>query len=318
MSKKHAYLIIAHTNFHQLRTLVELLDDVRNDIYVLIDKKANGVCQNELISACHESILRLVPGLNINWGGYSLIKAEMSLFKVARRCGTYEYYHLLSGMDLPLHNQDFIHAFFERYKGYEFFTFVGEKIYERNDPRERISFYYPFQDLSIDATVKKWFLRIQRRLLIPIQKVLKINRLKTCSYKIGYGSNWVSVTDAFVDYMLKQANHISRMYKFSIISDELYKHTLLLNSSFKDRVFIKEGVCDKPEDLQGNLRYINWWDGSPKVWKFEDREELEHAAKRGFLFSRKFNEKVDSQIIEHIRNRVNSEVYKGLYGDFII
>ncbi|MDN5954725.1 MAG: hypothetical protein L0H99_12605 [Loigolactobacillus coryniformis] len=36
----HAYLIIANRNFKQLNLLLRLLDDSRNDIYLLIDQKA--------------------------------------------------------------------------------------------------------------------------------------------------------------------------------------------------------------------------------------------------------------------------------------
>ena len=38
MKNKHAYLIIAHQNFHILERLLLLLDDSRNDIYLYIDK----------------------------------------------------------------------------------------------------------------------------------------------------------------------------------------------------------------------------------------------------------------------------------------
>lgn len=38
---KHAYCIIAHTDRYCLERLLNLLDDARNDIYVLLDKKAN-------------------------------------------------------------------------------------------------------------------------------------------------------------------------------------------------------------------------------------------------------------------------------------
>ena len=38
--EKHAYLILAHTHLRQLRTLLSLLDDPRNDIYIHIDRKA--------------------------------------------------------------------------------------------------------------------------------------------------------------------------------------------------------------------------------------------------------------------------------------
>ncbi len=37
--KKHAYLIMAHNNFDQLAMLCRLLNDERNDLYVMIDSK---------------------------------------------------------------------------------------------------------------------------------------------------------------------------------------------------------------------------------------------------------------------------------------
>ena len=41
MSKKHAYLILAHSEPEILGILVSLLDDERNDIFIHIDKKSN-------------------------------------------------------------------------------------------------------------------------------------------------------------------------------------------------------------------------------------------------------------------------------------
>lgn len=39
VNNKHAYLIMAHQNFEQLAILLELLDDIRNDIFIHVDKK---------------------------------------------------------------------------------------------------------------------------------------------------------------------------------------------------------------------------------------------------------------------------------------
>ena len=38
---KHAYLILAHNNFNQLKKLINLLDDIDNDIFIHIDEKSN-------------------------------------------------------------------------------------------------------------------------------------------------------------------------------------------------------------------------------------------------------------------------------------
>lgn len=39
--KKHAYLVIAHKDDLTFRTLLQMLDDVRNDIYIHMDSKNN-------------------------------------------------------------------------------------------------------------------------------------------------------------------------------------------------------------------------------------------------------------------------------------
>ena len=40
--KKHAYLIMAHTQPELLKKLLQMLDDERNDIYLHIDKKVKN------------------------------------------------------------------------------------------------------------------------------------------------------------------------------------------------------------------------------------------------------------------------------------
>ena len=234
---KHAYLIIAHTNFNQLKKLMQLLDNQKNDIYVFVDKTSDF---NEKIfdSGCKFSTVRFTERMNVSWGGFSQICAELMLFKTAAAQEKYAYYHLLSGMDLPLHNQEYIHAFFEKYAGYEFFTFTGEEIYKRENPKSRLQYYYQFQDAS--SSKKDVLLKIQNRLLLPIQRRLGVDRLKNNAMTIGYGANWVSVTDDFVRYILKHETEIRRMYQNSFCCDEVYKHTLLLNSPFKEKIFIIE------------------------------------------------------------------------------
>lgn len=39
--KKHAYLIMTHSSFNILQALISAIEDIRNDIYIHIDKKAD-------------------------------------------------------------------------------------------------------------------------------------------------------------------------------------------------------------------------------------------------------------------------------------
>lgn len=40
---KHAYLVMCHNNFNHLCKLLTELDDIRNDIYIHIDKKHQSI-----------------------------------------------------------------------------------------------------------------------------------------------------------------------------------------------------------------------------------------------------------------------------------
>lgn len=52
--------------------------------------------------------------MDIRWGDISSIKLEFKLFRMAYENGPYMYYHLLSGVDLPIKSQDYIHEFFKK------------------------------------------------------------------------------------------------------------------------------------------------------------------------------------------------------------
>ena len=310
MISKHAYLIIAHKNPEQLRKLLKLLDDYRNDIFILMDKKSKFFDENAYIEkVCKESKIVFLDRMNICWGGYSQVKAEILLLESAIKFGGgYTYYHLISGQDLPLHSQDYIHSLFKKYDGYEFLTFVGDSIYKRNRPIERVSYYYPAMDIPTNnQTIKKYLRSFQNRILIPLQKFIHINRLRGSDLEIGYGSNWFSITNQFAKYIVENKFLIQKYFSSGYCVDELFIHTLVLNSQFKDKVFIIDGINDKKEDRQGNLRYINWWAGNPKVWRIEDKEELLEAKTRGYVFSRKFDEEVDKEIVDYIVSIVNRD-----------
>ena len=117
---RHAYLILAHSRFDQLRKLAGLLDDPRNDIFIHVDARAAEFERSSLDGACkHSGLFFIEPRMKVHWGGVSIMRAEIELLRMAV-AGQYDYYHLLSGMDLPIKSQDTIHEFFDANAGKEF------------------------------------------------------------------------------------------------------------------------------------------------------------------------------------------------------
>ena len=109
-ANKHAYLIIAHKSDETLYTLLQLLDDSMNDIYVHMDIKNDSFSENTWHPKY--SNLYYTERTNVTWGGYSQIRAELILLSGAIK-RQYQYYHLLSGEDLPIKTQQEIHQFFD-------------------------------------------------------------------------------------------------------------------------------------------------------------------------------------------------------------
>ena len=117
----HAYLILAHNDPSLLKTLVSCLDDSRNDIYVHWDAKSGEAPELQTNNA-HLYVLE--NRVKVNWAGFSMVEAEYRLFKAAYDNGPYVYYHLLSGADLPIKSQDYIHEKCAEMRGTEFIAFA--------------------------------------------------------------------------------------------------------------------------------------------------------------------------------------------------
>jgi hypothetical protein len=69
--KKHAYIIVSNNNFRVLETALHLIDDTRNDIYLLFDKKTkvSKYQKSNLCSICNRSQIHVCKDKIVNWGG---------------------------------------------------------------------------------------------------------------------------------------------------------------------------------------------------------------------------------------------------------
>ena len=265
---KHAYLILAHNDVSLLETLVGCLDDVRNDIYVHWDAKS-GV--NPSIKTCKSSIFFLEERFDVRWAGYSMVKAEYQLFKEAFKRGPYEYYHLLSGVDLPIKSQDYIHAECGKMTGTEFIGFA-EMPQSEIDFRVQHRFLFPE-----DFRTNNLFKRGMRFLYLKYQD---ITHQKRTDIPVKKGAQWCSLTNDFVKYLLEQESFVKETFDHTFCPDELFIQTVCFNSQFINRV--KSTISE----YEGNMRYIKWVNGELLPIEEKDLPYLEASEK---WFARKFS-----------------------------
>lgn len=285
---RHAYLIMLHAQLEQAALLLRLLDDPRNDFYIHIDRKSGPVDDAPLRAAVHAGRVFPAPRMRVDWGADSQVFCELMLLRMAFANGPYQYYHLLSGADLPLRSQEEIHAFFDAHAGREFVNFEAETLNE--DRLSRVRYWHLFRGSRNVA------LRALSRALLEGQKLLRVDRLRRCPLTVQKGANWFSITENFARYILEREGDWLRLLRRTRFPDELLVQTALINSPYWENRYSQEYGS-----AVGNLRAIDWTRGTPYVWRMGDLEELMSS---GCLFARKFSMEADSEIVHAVAARV--------------
>ncbi len=295
---RHAYLILAHKNPNQLRKLIELLDDYRNDIFVHVDSKMSDFNPDKWNKIVRKSsLVFLHDRISVNWGGVSIMRAEISLLKAATSNSRYDYYHLLSGMDLPLKTQDEIHSFFDANTGKEFINLWEFK----KSTLSRFRYFTIFPEGEANFRT-----RIVNHIFKGLQMAVgfRINR----NVNFYFGSQWFSITDDLARYIVSQEDWLERVFRHTSTCDEIFLPTLVCNSEFKERLFIPEPVESNKGSTLGNMRFIDWTRGESvrHPWTFRaDDEQLLISVDH--LWARKFDETVDNEIIDRIYTRLKNK-----------
>ena len=292
---KHAFLIEAHSNRKQLEMLFSCLDYEENDIFIHIDKKSKGFEDLQDNNGLKHSRLYIIPSQRVYWGGYSQVKIELELMKKAMETDDYERVHLISGVDLPLISQKEMHEYFEKHKNTEFvhYDYV-------NDPqiyKKRMAQYHLLRD-HIDR--KQKILCGIEKILLVLQKIVGINRIKKVDYALYKGANWFSITGKCTRYILSKKDWIEKNFKYTKCCYEVFVQTIVANSGFSEKRYY-----DDLENRYGNLRFTDWERGKPYTFREEDYQELMNKAH--YMFARKFDENIDFAIIEKIVKKVTNE-----------
>ena len=291
-SARHAYLIAAHGGLAQLKALLFLLDDERNDIYLHIDKSAGSVCAEDFSAIVKRSSLRLIRRRRSPWGSPVFIDVMLALLQAAAE-GEHQYYHLLSGVDLPLKSQSEIHAFFQEHVGEEFLNYQ-HPVVDSDTLHHRLGLYHlPYK--KGDALPN-----LLNRASEKLQTLLRVDRLRHCPFIFQKGHLWFSITHGFAAYVLEQAPKYRPWFRLSVCGDELFFHTIMVNSPFDKYRYMPEAY-DNPLAIQ---RYIDWErsDGSsPYTYTMEDYEALAAAP---HLFARKFDAERDPELFEKMVARL--------------
>lgn len=274
----HAYLIMAHNNPNQLYELLNLLDYSNNDIYLHIDIKSNSINKEIIKNSIINASIHIYQLYDVKWADMSQTKCQVFLLSEAVK-SHHDYYHLISGQDLPIKKHEEIDAFFAEHNGVQFVHFDSVTM----KPKETSRFYH-----FGTGEFENFFVRIQRK--------IGFNR------HIPTGANWYSITHELAVDFCEHKKRALRAVKYTISSDECILQNFICNISHNTYRLYK---AQSDGGYDSNMRLIDWNRGNgrnPYVWRITDYEEIIHSDR---LFARKFDEKIDQEIITRIIEKIN-------------
>jgi len=268
-----AHLMLVHANPSQLQRLINRLAHPDADFYIHVDLKADI---GPFLFLASEHVKLITNRVSVYWGAYSIVQATVNSFEEILASSTkYDYINLLSGQDYPLKSTHEIHAFLEQNPDKAFMHTLSIAT-EWQEAIPRVTKYHLSNYQFSGRNMAEKYINM----LLPKRKMP--------NHLIPVGrSQWFTITSKHVEYIvtyLQQNKNVKRFFELTWGSDEIVFQTILYNSIFQN------------EMVNDNLRYIDWSEGnaSPKTFKMEDLPTLLSSGK---LFARKFNETVDSKVL---------------------
>jgi len=255
---KFAFQILIHKNLEQFKRLFRAIYSPQDYYLVHVDKKAGPLFREEVRTFLSGySNCELMPSLRVTWAGYSIVDVELRGMKRLLELATdWDYYHNLSGQDFPLKRREEMVEFLTRHRGMNFMELC---------------------DLEVEKPNFLWhrFHRVHLELFGKIYRVPKIRR-----YRLGFhpwqGECWLTAHRSFCEYATSAKTRFYRLFfRTTIVPDESYFQTVLMNSPFRTRV------------VNNSLRYIRWIKGAdhPLTLTMED---LSAMLSSDAFFARKF------------------------------
>ena len=275
---RHAYLILAHDNFRTLSLLIKAIDDERNEVFVHFDKKVKELPSLSTTKA-RLHILPDAERIDVAWADSTMLEAEYKLFEAATAKGRFDRYHLVSGADLPIKSQDYIHDFFALYSDKEFIGY-NQSDYSKEVCRKVQRWHLFPHDFRPRAGISHKVKRIARAMAIRVQELLHIKRNKAVNFRKG--TQWVSLTHSFLEYVISKKADVMRTYSHTFCADEIFIQTLCYNSPFKANIF------DTKHEGRGCMREIGWKNNRIEDYTIKDFDRIMLST---YIFARKFNDR---------------------------
>jgi hypothetical protein len=285
-----AFILQIHKNPDQVNKFInQLISNQYSDVYIHIDRKSYGL-ESKIIKSPRVRILK--ESIDVKWGDITQVDATLLLLKEVAASGIdYDFVCFRSGQDMLVKNG--------------FMEFLAEnknKIFLNAYRVHNEEQHASFVNVSWPEWARKLYiapyhpLRILRRGIAFIYSyginIFPHKHKLPSSLSIYNGSNWFCIPLETAYYITEYVNKNPWYYeafKQSLVPDEFFFQTLIMNSKYKSDV------------INHNLMYIKFGESiktrnNPITLKMDHIDIIKNSNE---YFARKFDESVDNLVIEY-------------------
>ncbi len=298
-----AYLILAHADPPQLQRLVNAANGEHAFFFIHVDKKQDikEFSQIERGGNIQFSERRT----KVNWGGFGMVHATLTLMRQALDSGTiFDYFVLMSGLDYPIKSNQFIAEYLAKHRGREFIKYINlleAAFLEYKATRIR---FHDHELMDLGGRVLRRVARLMGLGKIP---ALSLERRYLEGFIPHYGSQWWALTQDCVKYILRfvdENREFVNFHRFTDVPDQMFFHTIIMNSDFAKRTNRRAeyvywvGMNHPVKEAGDTIKYVDWsLDRALPAILERDFEALKRSE---CLFARKFTTARSLKLIEQI------------------
>ena len=272
-----AHLILTYTSPEQTERMIKKMYHENFDFYIHVDKKFDIAPHLYLKSL--PNVYLIDNRMDVKWADFSTVLATFECIKEIAGSGIkYDFINFLSGQDYPLVSAEYLNEFFSENIGKEFLSYYDY----RNDWKEGL------------LRLEKYYLtgyQFSGKFLLEkvLNKIMPKRKIPHGLHPYGKSMFWM-LSPAAAMHVINTVENDKKLLNFFFLSwgsDEFVFQTILMNSSYKERI------------INNNYRYIDWSGGgaNPKVLGIEDAGAI---AKSQMLFARKFDMLKQPDILDYI------------------
>lgn len=261
-----------HERADLINRIISVLPPDLYDIFIHVDKKSS--IGDKIAKADH---VRLVPSVNVRWGTFSQVEAELHLLAAAGE-NCYSYVHMITGACFPAMAPERLFRILEDEKK----QYIearnlsnGESTWSWHGA-DRYSVWYPQWMIHRPKNTPMRAVRVCYRELVMRTPFFRRRKFPTDTFYGG--SAYYSLTGEAVEWILaylKEHPQYIQFFRHGLCEDEVFFSTLIMHSPF---------AADVTGDCGRYMLWVGSVAGSPKVlWP----EDAENAVRSGNLWCRK-------------------------------